>query len=104
MTRFHSTGAADSAERDFIARFSAGAVPDEMPEFTLDADGPQGLAITTLLKQAGLSPSASEAVRNIEQGGVRIDGMKISDRSVRLEVGRYVVQVGKRKWARVTVR
>ena len=104
VTRFHSTGAADAAERDFIARFSAGAVPDEMPEFTLDADGPQGLAITTLLKQAGLSPSASEAVRNIEQGGVRIDGMKISDRSVRLKAGRYVVQVGKRKWARVTVR
>ncbi len=75
-----------------------------MPEFTLDADGPQGLAITTLLKQAGLSPSTSEAVRNIEQGGVRIDGMKISDRSVRLKAGQYVVQVGKRKWARVTVR
>ena len=53
---------------------------------------------------AGLAPSASEAVRNIEQGGVRIDGVKISDRTLRLTAGRYVVQVGKRKWARVTVR
>ena len=104
VTRFHSAGAADAAEQDFIARFSAGAVPDDMPEFKLDADGAKGLAITTLLKQAGLAPSASEAVRNIEQGGVRIDGVKISDRTLRLTAGRYVVQVGKRKWARVTVR
>jgi tyrosyl-tRNA synthetase len=104
VTRFHDAGAADAAEREFTARFSAGAAPDEMPEYTLDADDPQGLAITALLKQAQLAPSTSEAVRNIEQGGVKVDGAKIADRAVRLKPGRYVVQVGKRKWARVTIR
>ncbi|HTN49446.1 MAG TPA: tyrosine--tRNA ligase [Burkholderiaceae bacterium] len=104
VTRFHSAGAAEVAEREFTARFSAGAVPDEMPEFTFDADDPQGVVITTLLKQAQLAPSASEAVRNVEQGGVRVDGAKVGDRTLRLKAGRYVVQVGKRKWARVTIR
>ncbi len=103
VTRFHTSGAAAAAEQEFMARFRAGAVPDEMPEFTLSADEPDGLGICALLKQAGLAPSTSEAVRNIEQGGVRIDGQKIGDRGLRLGGGTYVVQVGKRKWARVTV-
>jgi tyrosyl-tRNA synthetase len=103
VSRFHSAGAAEQAEQEFMARFSAGAVPDEMPEFTFVADGTDGLGVASVLKQAGLVPSTSEAVRNIEQGGVRIDGTKVADRSLRLKGGTYVVQVGKRKWARVTV-
>ena len=103
VTRFHTSGAAAAAEQEFMARFRAGAVPDEMPEFTLSADDPDGLGICALLKQAGLAPSTSEAVRNIEQGGVKIDGQKVGDRGLRLGGGTYVVQVGKRKWARVTV-
>jgi tyrosyl-tRNA synthetase len=101
--RFHSTRQADAAELEFMARFRAGAVPDDMPAFTLAADSPEGLGIATALKQAGLAPSSSEAVRNIEQGGVRVDGAKVSDRALRLQSGSYVIQVGKRKWARVTV-
>ncbi len=103
ITRFHSERAADLAEHEFMARFRAGAIPNEMPEFTLDADLNGGIGVVALLKQADLAPSASEANRNIEQGGVRIDGQKISDRALRLHAGTYVVQVGKRKWARVTV-
>ncbi|HRK57548.1 MAG TPA: S4 domain-containing protein, partial [Burkholderiaceae bacterium] len=62
-----------------------------------------GWGIAALLKQAALAPSNSEAIRNIEQGGVKVDGQKISDRALKLGVGTYVVQVGKRKWARVTL-
>jgi tyrosyl-tRNA synthetase len=68
----------------------------------MDAGG--GIALPALLKQSGLSASTSEAVRNVEQGGVRVDGEKIGDRTARLQAGTYVVQVGKRRWARVTVR
>jgi tyrosyl-tRNA synthetase len=103
VARFHSARAADEADFEFMARFRSGAIPDEMPEFTLAADAQGGLSVTALLKQAGLAPSTSEAVRNIEQGGVKIDGQKVSDRALRLAPGTYVVQVGKRKWARVTV-
>ncbi|MFN9209334.1 MAG: tyrosine--tRNA ligase [Betaproteobacteria bacterium] len=103
VARFHSARAADEADFEFMARFRSGAIPDEMPEFTLAADAQGGLSVTALLKQAGLAPSTSEAVRNIEQGGVKIDGQKVSDRALRLAPGTYVVQVGKRPWARVTV-
>ena len=103
VARFHSARAADEADFEFMARFRSGAIPDEMPEFTLAGDAQGGLAVTALLKQAALAPSTSEAVRNIEQGGVKIDGQKVSDRALRLAPGTYVVQVGKRKWARVTV-
>ena len=103
VTRFRSGREAEQAEREFMARFSAGAVPDDMPEFTLVADSADGLGIATALKQAGLAPSTSEAVRNVEQGGVRIDGERVGDRALRLKPGTYVVQVGKRKWARITV-
>lgn len=103
VARFHSRRDADLAESEFMARFSAGVAPREMPEHALDTGG-RGLAIAHLLKQAGLAPSTSEAIRNIEQGGARIDGQKIADRALVVKPGTYVVQVGKRKWARVTVR
>jgi len=102
ITRFHSAQAADLAEFEFMARFRAGAIPNEMPQFTLASAG-KGVAIAQLLKQADLAPSTSEAIRNIEQGGVKIDGAKVTDRALLIAPGVYVVQVGKRKWARVTV-
>jgi tyrosyl-tRNA synthetase len=102
VTRFHSARDADLADFEFMARYRAGAMPAEMPELTIVTDG-KGLAIATLLKQAGLAPSTSEANRNIEQGGVKVDGQKITDRELHLPPGTYVLQVGKRKWARVTL-
>jgi len=102
VVRFHSARAAEQALAEFEARFRGGAAPEDMPEVVLVADG-GAIGIAALLKQAGLAPSTSEAVRNIEQGGVKIDGQKISDRALRLGTGTFVVQVGKRKWARVTV-
>ena len=95
--RFHSRAAADAAEQDFQRR-AAGGIPDEIPELTL-AGAP--LAIGALLKQSGLVPSTSEAMRLIEQGGVRIDGAVVSDKALKVAVGTMVVQVGKRKFARV---
>ena len=104
ITRFHSAQDADRAEFEFLSRFKFGAIPEDMPECTVTADEEGRIAVAALLKQAGLAPSTSEAVRNIEQGGVRVDGQKVEDRSLRLAAGTYVVQVGKRKWARVTIR
>ena len=97
--RFHSAAAADAAEQDFIHR-SKGGVPDEIPEVALSG---APLGIGALLKQANLAPSTSEANRLIEGGGVRIDGGVVSDKGLRLGAGTYVVQVGKRKFARVTL-
>jgi tyrosyl-tRNA synthetase len=97
--RFHDAAAADRAEQDFVNR-SKGGVPDEIPEVTLSG-APMGIA--QLLKQAGLAPSTSEANRLIEGGGVRIDSSAISDKGLKLDAGTYVVQVGKRKFARVTL-
>ena len=97
--RFHGAAAADAAEADFQRRASGG-VPDEMPEVAL-AGAP--LAIGALLKQAGLVPSTSEALRMVEQGGVRIDGAVVSDKGLKVAAGTFVVQVGKRKFARVTL-
>ncbi|MDB5957629.1 MAG: tyrS [Ramlibacter sp.] len=97
--RFHSAAIADAAEQDFIHR-SKGGVPDEIPEVTLSG-APLGIA--QVLKQAGLAPSASEANRLIEGGGVRVDSATVSDKGLKLEAGQYVVQVGKRKFARVTL-
>jgi len=103
ITRFHSARDAEQAAFEFMSRFKFGAMPDEMPEFTMAAES-DGVALTALLKQAGLAQSTSEAIRNIEQGGVKIDGEKIGDRSLRLPAGTYVVQVGKRRWTRVKVK
>jgi tyrosyl-tRNA synthetase len=97
--RFHGAAAADAAEQDFMNR-ARGGVPDDIAELAL-VGAP--LAIGALLKQAGLAPSASEALRLVEQGGVRIDGAVVSDRSLKVGAGRYVVQIGKRKFARVTL-
>ncbi len=95
--RFHSAAAADAAEQDFINR-SKGGVPDEIPEVQLSG---APLGIGALLKQANLAPSTSEANRLIDGGGVRVDGAVISDRGLKLDAGTFVVQVGKRKFARV---
>ena len=97
--RFHGASAADAAEQDFANR-SRGGIPDEIPEVSLSG-APMGIA--ALLKAAGLAPSSSEANRLIDGGGVRIDGTVISDKALRLEAGTRVLQVGKRKFARVTL-
>lgn len=97
--RFHSAAAADAAEQDFINR-SKGGVPDEIPEVALSG---APLGIGALLKQANLAPSTSEANRLIDGGGVRIDGAVVSDRGLKIDAGTFVVQVGKRKFARVTL-
>eukprot|EP01030_Chromulinospumella_sphaerica_P000315 gene315-316_t len=98
-TRFHSAAAADAAEQDFINR-SKGGVPDEIPEVSLSG---APLGIGALLKQANLAPSTSEANRLIDGGGVRVEGSVVSDKGLKLDAGTYVVQVGKRKFARVTL-
>jgi tyrosyl-tRNA synthetase len=95
--RFHSVQAADAAEQDFANR-AKGGIPDALPEVTLQG---APLAIGALLKQAGLVPSTSEALRMIEQGAVRIDGVLVSDKALKVGAGVFVVQVGKRKFARV---
>ncbi len=97
--RFHSAAAADAAEQDFINR-SKGGIPQDIPEVSLSG-APLGIA--ALLKAAGLAPSSSEANRLIEGGGVRIDGAVISDKGLKVEAGTCVVQVGKRKFAKVTL-
>ena len=99
VTRFHSAADADRALDAFDKR-AKGGIPDDIPEITLSG---APLGIGALLKQAGLVPSTSEAMRNIEQNGVRIDGTQISDKALKVDAGTFVVQVGKRKFARVTL-
>ena len=103
VERFHSKKAAEDALTEFEARFKQGVLPDDMPEIAVaSTDGHIGIA--QLLKQAGLVPSTSEALRMIEQGGVKLDGEKISDKALQLKTGAVVVaQVGKRKFGRVSV-
>jgi tyrosyl-tRNA synthetase len=98
-TRFHSAAAAEAAEADFQNR-SKGGVPDDIPEVQLSG-APLGMG--ALLKQANLAPSTSEANRLIDGGGVRVDGSVVSDKGLKLGAGSYVVQVGKRKFARVHI-
>ena len=101
VARFHSQAGAERALADFEARFKQNAIPDDLPESLIPC-GSSGIGIAQLLKQAGLTPSTSEALRMIDQGGVKIDGAKVSDRSLVLPVGTDAVfQVGKRKFARV---
>ena len=104
VARFHNAAAAQQAEADFASRFREGEIPDDMPETTLDA--PEGgILIAQLLKQANLTPSTSEAQRMIEQGGVKLDGERVSDKGLKVPAGRTVVaQVGKRKFGRITVK
>lgn len=101
VERFHDKRAADNALIDFEARFRQGGVPEDMPEVTLVCAG-DSMPVGNMLKQAGLTTSTSESIRMIEQGGVRLDGDKVSDRALSIAKGVTVVlQVGKRKFARV---
>ena len=100
ITRFHSQEAAKQAQQNFINRFSKNQIPDEMDEFVFD----QGIKIANLLKEAGLVNSTSDAFRMIKQGAAKIDGEKITDRNLEPEAGEAVYQVGKRKFARVTIK
>ena len=100
IARFHNEDAANAAEQEFINRFQKGAMPDEMPEFTFEGE----IGLATLLKEAGLVPSTSEAIRSAQQGGVKIDGEKVDDVRQNVQKGTFVYQVGKRKFARGTVK
>jgi tyrosyl-tRNA synthetase len=104
VARFHNAAAAERAEEDFASRFREGEMPADMPEVTVNAPA-GGLAVAQLLKQAGLTPSTTEAQRMIEQGGVKLDGERVSDKGLKLPGGRTVVaQVGKRKFAKITIK
>jgi tyrosyl-tRNA synthetase len=112
VTRFHGARAAESAAADFEARFTHGDLPEDIPEVTVKIPtGSRGsagrvpeLAITRVLKESQLVPSASEALRMVEQGGVRINGEKVTDKGLAVKQGETIVlQVGKRKFARVTL-
>ena len=101
VERFHSKADADAAESEFNSRFRQGAMPSDIQSVTVQStEGRIGI----LIKQAGLAPSTAEANRNIDQGGVRINGEQIRDRKLQISQGETIVlQVGKRKWAKVTV-
>ena len=104
VERFHDRKAADGARETFIARFRGGAMPDDIPEKMLEG-GEQGVGIANALTQCGLTSSNSEAFRMIKQGGVRIDGEKVSDRSLHLQVGfEGILQVGKLKFCKANVK
>jgi tyrosyl-tRNA synthetase len=103
VARFHSQAAAEEALRDFEARFRQGAIPENLPEITLHTDG-KGIAIANACKQAGLVETTSEALRLIQQRGIKIDGETVSDRNLHLAAGsQVVIQAGKRKFARLCV-
>jgi tyrosyl-tRNA synthetase len=103
VARFHDKAAAESAQAVFIARFQKGAMPDDMPELTLDSENGE-IAIANLLKGASLTGSTSDAFRMIKQGAVRIDGQRVEDKGLTVKSGNtHVFQVGKRRFARVTV-
>ena len=103
VARFHDQAAAVKARENFIARFRKGAMPDDIEEVTLKA--PEGgMPIANVLKEAGLVSSTSDGMRMLKQGAVKIDGERVEDKSLRLPVGtRCVCQVGKRRFARVTL-
>lgn len=104
IARFHDEAAAQSAHDEFINRFQKGAMPDDMPELEITAEG-GGIAIANLLKEAGLVVSTSEAFRMIKQGAAKIDSEKVLDKSLVIAIGSQAVyQVGKRKFAKVTVK
>ncbi|MDH2926785.1 tyrosine--tRNA ligase [Lonepinella koalarum] len=101
IARFHDQAAADAAEQEFINRFQKGAMPDEMPEFTFEGE----IGLANLLKEAGLVPSTSEAIRAAQQGGVKINGEVVNDVKQVIKAGTTAVyQVGKRKFARVSIK
>ena len=103
VARFHDGAAAESAQANFIARFQKGAMPDDMPELTLDSENGE-IGIASLLKSASLTGSTSDAFRMIKQGAVRIDGERVEDKGLAIKSGStHVFQVGKRRFARVTI-
>lgn len=103
IARFHDDAAAESAHQDFITRFQKNAIPDDIPEVSLEIEG-EGYAIANLLKDAGLVASTSEAMRMIKQGAVKIDGEKVADNKLTFsEAKEAVFQVGKRKFAKVSL-
>ena len=103
VARFHDGAAAEAAQANFIARFQKGAMPDDMPELTLDSENGE-IGIASLLKSASLTGSTSDAFRMIKQGAVRIDGERVEDKGLAIKSGStHVFQVGKRRFARVTV-
>ena len=103
ITRFHSSADAARAKQAFIDRFQKGATPDDMPEKTIDAAG-AGMPIAALLKSAAMVSSTGEGMRMVDQGAVRVDGERVSDRKTVLESGTtYIIQVGKRKFARISL-
>jgi tyrosyl-tRNA synthetase len=102
VARFHGAAAASAAEQEFEQRFRHGQLPQDLQEFSLSAPA-GGLPIAQALKQSGLAPSTSEAQRLIEQGGVKMDGQVVSDRTLRLPAGSFVLQAGRRKAARIKV-
>ncbi len=103
VTRFHNAQAADAAEAEFNNRFQKGAIPADIQEVTVDFGGAETLLVK-VLKEAGLVPSSSEGYRSINGGAVHVDGVKVSERTFALSSGTYVIQVGKRRWAKVTVK
>lgn len=104
VARFHDLAAAEAALVDFESRFRQGGVPDDLPIMEISCSASDGLNIAQLLKQAGLTSGTSEALRMIEQGGIRLDGEKISDKSLIVKNGfEGVLQVGKRKFARIRI-
>lgn len=104
ITRFHDAGQADAAEAEFNARFRGGAAPSDIASVTVQAGEDGAIGVARMIKEAGLAPSMSEANRNIAQGGVRINGERVTDKGLKIARGDVVtVQVGKRRWAKVTV-
>jgi tyrosyl-tRNA synthetase len=104
VERFHGKSAAEAAHQEFVGRFQKGQLPADLRQVTVEADG-AGIKIANVLKEAGLAQSTTAAYRLIEQGGVRIDGEKLSDAALALRPGAtHVIQVGKREFAQVTVR
>lgn len=103
ISRFHDAAAAEAAQQDFIKRFQKGAIPDDLQEISLQSEDGQ-IGVATLLKAAGLTGSTSESFRMIKQGAVKIDGEKVQDKGLMLDKGAILVaQVGKRKFAKVTI-
>lgn len=104
ITRFHDAAQADAAEAEFNARFRGGAAPSDIASVTVQAGEDGAIGVAHMIKEAGLAPSMSEANRNIAQGGVRINGERVTDKGLKIARGDVVtVQVGKRRWAKVTV-
>jgi tyrosyl-tRNA synthetase len=103
VTRFYDRNKAESVLTDFEARFKRGAIPDDLPEIMVQAEASE-IPLIQLLKQAGLTASTSEALRMIKQGGVKLNSEKIEDKAIKIARGETVIlQVGKRKFARITI-